>query len=207
MSPIVTHEDELTLAKDEKELSAQIKKLANAQSDVISSQKKYAENLAKTNLARKSLNRNFRDVLKQMQTLVREHRSNVKDEDVNLIQDLIHKNDKYIEDNDKYINAIKDLAVKKEYFVEKKNEFADALIDVADKRAKVIKKALSVENVKNKMIDGDKLNLLDQQLNDIQREFDRARDVLLKRIDQFLQVRDELKELYLNLKDSTTELS
>ena len=83
MSPIITHEDELTLAKDEKELASQIKKLANAQSDVISSQKKYAENIAKMNLARKSLNRIFRDVLKQMQTLVREHRSNVKDEDVN----------------------------------------------------------------------------------------------------------------------------
>lgn len=207
MSPIITHEDELTLAADEKALVSQIKKLAKAQSVVTNSQKKYADNIAMMNLARKSLNRTLRDVLKQMQTLAREQRSNIKDEEVKLFQDFVHKNDQYIEDNDKYLNAIKDITVKKEYLIEKKTEFADALTEVANKRVIVIKKALNVEKIKNKMVDGDKLNLLDQQLNDVQRDFDRVRDILIKRIHQFLQVRNELTGLYTNLKNFTTDLS
>ncbi|MFX1594582.1 MAG: hypothetical protein ACFFBK_00805 [Promethearchaeota archaeon] len=207
MSPIITHEDELELAKMEKELVSQFKKLAKAQSALISSQKKYAENISNANIIREMLNRTFRDVLKQMQTLAREHRSNIKDEEVNLYKEIIQKNDDYIKSNNKYLNAIKDLAVQKEYLVQKKEEFVDALANVANRRSNVIKKALDVEKAKNKLIDGDKLNILDQQLNDVQRDFDRARDILLKKIHQFIEVRDEINELWMKLKDTVTELS
>ena len=207
MSPIITHEDELELAKMEKELVSQFKKLAKAQSALIGSQKKYAENIAKTNNSRDMLNRTFRDVLKQMQTLAREHRSNIKDEEVKLYKEIIQKNDDFIKANNTYLNAIKDIAVQKEYFVQKKIEFVDALAEVADRRSDVIKKALDVEKAKNKLIDGDKLNILDQQLNDVQREFDRARDILLKRIYQFTEVRDEINTLWIKLKDIITELN
>ncbi len=207
MSPIITHEDELELSKMEKELVAQFKKLAKAQTNLIGTQKKYAENITKANITREMLNRIFRDVLKQMQTLAREHRSNIKDEEVKLYQDIIRKNDEFIKANNKYLNAIKDLAVQKEYLVEKKGDFVDALADVANKRAIVIKKALDVEKAKNKLIDGDKLNFLDQQLNDVQRDFDRARDILIKKITQFIEVRDEINALWLKLKDNITELS
>ena len=199
MSPIITHEDELELASIEKDLANEIKKLAKSQSTLINSQKKYAENLAKTNLVRQSLNRTYRDVLKQMQVLARESKSNIKDEEVNLFQDIIHKNDEYIEANDKYFNALKDITLKKEYFITKKIQLADAINDVASRRAVVIKKALNVEKAKNKLIEGDKLNLLDQQLTDVQRAFDRSRDVFLKQVDQFIEVRKELDSLWLKL--------
>ncbi len=207
MSPIITHQDELELANSERELVSQFKKLAKAQSALIGSQKKYAENLTKANNVREMLNRSFRDVLKQMQTLAREHRSNIKDEEVNLYKDIIQKNDDYIKANNKYLNAIKDLAVQKEYLVQKKEEFVDALAEVANRRSTVIKKALDVEKAKNKLIDGDKLNILDQQLNDVQRDFDRARDILLKKITQFTEVRDEINALWIKLKDAIVELS
>ena len=207
MSPIITHEDELELAKMEKELVSQFKKLSKAQSTLINSQKKYAENISKANITREMLNRTFRDVLKQMQTLAREHRSNIKDEEVKLFQEIIKENDTYIKGNNTYLNAIKDLAVKKEYLVAKKDEFVEALSNVANKRSVVIKKALDVEKVKNKLIDGDKLNILDQELNDVQRDFDRARDILLKKIHQFKEVRDEINTLWLKLKDTVSELS
>jgi len=207
MSPIITHEDELELASMEKELVNQIKKLAKAQNVLIDSQKKYANNLRKTNLARDMLNRTFRDVLKQMQTLVRERRSNIKDEEVKYFEDIIHKNDKYIEVNNKYIDSIKDLAIKKDYLVEKKYEFASALSDVANKRSVVIKKALSVEKKKNDLIEGEKIKILESELNDCQRDFDRARDVLMKKISQFLQVKNEVDELWVNLKDSVNKSS
>lgn len=207
MSPIITHEDELELASMEKELVNQIKKLAKAQNVLIDSQKKYADNLRKTNLARDMLNRTFRDVLKQMQTLVRERRSNIKDEEVKYFEDIIHKNDKYIEVNNKYIDSIKDLAIKKDYLVEKKYEFASALSEVANKRSVVIKKALSVEKKKNDLIEGEKIKILESELNDCQRDFNRARDVLLKKISQFLQVKNEVDELWVNLKDAVNKSS
>ena len=207
MSPIITHEDELELARSEKELVNQIKKLAKAQNDLINAQKKYAENLTKANLGREMLNRTFRDVIKQMQTLVREKKSNIQEEEINLYQDIIRKNDGYIEINHKYIDAIKNLALKKEYFIEKKIEFADALNEVANKRNAVIKKALNVEKMKNKLIEGEKLKILDAEFNDYQRDFDIARDVLLKKIHQFLEVRNELDELWMVLKDSVSKSS
>ncbi|MFX1571316.1 MAG: hypothetical protein ACFFB0_01070 [Promethearchaeota archaeon] len=207
MSPIITHEDELELAKMEKELVSQFKKLAKEQINLIGTQKRYAEHITKTNNAREMLNRTFRDVLKQMQTLAREHRSNIKDEEVKLYQDIIHKNDEFIKANNKYLNSIKDIAVQKEYLVEKKEEFINALSDLASKRSIIIKKALNVEKAKNKLIDGDKLNILDQELNDVQRDFDRARDILIKKITQFIEVRDEINTLWLKLKDSIDELS
>jgi hypothetical protein len=206
MSPIITHEDELILAKTEKELANQIKKLAKAQSSLIASQKRYAENISKTNITRDMTNRTFRDVLKQMQTLAREHRSNIKDEEVKLYQEIIQKNDDFIKSNDIYLNAIKDIAVRKEYLVEKKEEFVIALDQVANRRSVVIKKALAIEKAKNKLIEGDKLNLLDQQLNDVQRDFDRARDILLKKIHQFIEVRNEINALWIKLKNTIVEL-
>jgi hypothetical protein len=151
------------------------------------------------------LNRTFRDVLKQMQTLVREKRSNIKDEEVNLFQDIIHKNDDYIKNNNAYIDAIKDLALKKEYFITKKLEVADALGEVANKRSVVIKKALNLEKKKNDLIEGEKMHLLEAEVNDIQKEFDRARDVFLKKVHQFIQVRNEVDELWLKLKDTVNK--
>ncbi len=207
MSPIITHEDEIELARTEKELVSQFKKLAKRQSALIDSQKRYAENLTRTNITRDMVNRTFRDVLKQMETLAREHRSNIKDEEVKLFKEIIEKNDDFIKANNTYLNAIKDIAAQKEYLVQKKVEFADALDSVASRRSTVIRKALDVEKAKNKLIDGDKLNILDQQLNDVQREFDRARDILLKKIYQFTEVRDEINALWIKLKDTVTELN
>jgi hypothetical protein len=207
MSPIITHQDELILAKAERDLVSQFKKLAKSQRALISSQMRYAENITKANINREMLNRTFRDVLKQMQTLAREHRSNIKDEEVNLYKDIIQKNDEYIKGNITYLNAIKDLAVQKDYLIQKKEEFIDALADVADKRSIVIKKALNAEKAKNKLIDGDKLNILDQELNDVQRDFDRAREIFIKKIHQFIEVRDEINTLWIKLKDTITELS
>lgn len=205
--PIITHEDELELGKNEKNLASQLKKVAKLQRTVADSQKKLADNIAKLNIARQLLNRTFRDVLKQMQTLVRESRSNVKDEEVNLYQDFIHKNDEFIEANNNYIDSIKDLGIRKEDLAARCDLFANALSEVAGTRSGVIKKALSIEKTKNKMIEGSKLTMLENELNDSQRDFDRARNILLKEIEQFLQTRDELNDLWIKLKDATTEMS
>ena len=205
--PIITHEDELDLSKMEKELASHLKKVARLQRSVSDSHKKLAENTAKLNIARQMLNRTFRDVLKQMQTLARESKSNVKDEEVNFYQDFIHKNDEFIETNNSFINAIKDLAISEDDLALRGDMFANALTEIAGRRSGVIKKALSIEKTKNKMIEGSKLTMLENELNDLQRDFDRARNNLLKEIEQFVHTRDELNDLWLKLKESTNEMS
>jgi hypothetical protein len=207
MTPIITHEDELDLAKTEKELSNNIKKVADLQRTVANSQRKLAESITELNIGREILNRTLRDVLKQMQTLARESKSNIKDQDVKIFQDLVHKYDQYIEGTNQYVNAIKDLTLKKQDLANREYLFANALSEMAGKRSGLIKKALNVEKTKNKMIEGSKLTMIENELTDLQRDFDRAKDLLFKEIDQFLQIRSELDDLWLKLKDSTVELS
>lgn len=205
--PIITHEDELELGKLENELVSEWKKLAKNQSSVVKEQKKFADKVSKLNIQREIVNRTLRDVLKQMQTLAREKRSNIKNEEVNIFQHLIDMNEKYIQANDKYYNAIKDLAVRKDYYIEKRLEVGDSLSEVADQRSDLVKGALKLEKLKNKMVEGEKVQLMEKELNDSQREFDRSRDVFLKKIEQFKQVRDEVNQLWIKLKNSITELS
>jgi len=205
--PIITHEDELILSKLEKELASRVNNVAKNQRSVMKAQKTLADDLSELNIARQSLNRTMRDVLKQLQTLNRESRSNVKDEDVKIYEDMVHENDEYIEVVNNYLNAIKDLAVKKDYLIKLESEFAGTLEEEADKRTDVIRKALSVEKAKNKMIEGEKLDRLDVELNDSQREFDRARDVFLKKVEQLNETRKEVNDLWIKLKNTIKGMS
>jgi len=207
MSPIITHEDELELAKIEKQLASQLKKMADWQRTIRNTEMKLADNLSKMNIARQILTRIFREAFNQMQTLAREHRSNVGDEEIKQYEDIIHANDTYLETVSEYINAIKNLAIRKEDLAIRKESFAEALSNVADKRSGLIKKALSLEKTKNKLIEGEKLTALENDLNDSQREFDRARDILLKEVDLFLQTKNEINKLWIDLKNSIKEMS
>ena len=207
MSPIITIEDEISLAKNEKLLVSQLKKLVRWQKTIGSSQNKFAADLAKMNIERQKLNQIFRDVFNQMQTIAREDKTNVGKEEVSMFQDIIHGNDKYIEANNTYMTAIKDLAIRKEDLAARMEIFANTLNQLAVKRTVVIKKTLGLEKSKDKLIESGKLTVLENQLTDSQREFDRARNIMLKETEQFLQVRKELNELWLNLKDSISEMS
>ncbi|TFG04221.1 MAG: hypothetical protein EU539_11235 [Promethearchaeota archaeon] len=207
MSPIITHEDELELAKGEKDLTSQLKKVAKLQRSVSKSQIKLAEDIAKLDIGRQLLNRTFRDVLKQMQMLARESRSNIKDEEVNFFQDIVHETDETTEAGKKYVDSIKNIALGKEDLAHRFELFANALSEVAGRRSGLIKKALKIEKTKNKMIEGSKLTMLENELNDLQRDFDRARNSLLKEIEQFIQTRNELNQMWIELKNSIKEMS
>jgi len=207
MSPIITHEDELELAKIEKHLASEIKNLADWQRTIKNIEMKLADNLSKMNIARQVLNQSFREAFNQMQTLAREHRSNVGDEEIKQYEDIIHANDSYLANVNEYVNAIKNLAIRKEDLAIRKETFAEALKNVAEKRSVLIKKALSLEKTKNKLIEGEKLTTLENDLNDSQREFDRARDILLKETDLFLQTKSEINKLWMDLKNSIKEMS
>jgi hypothetical protein len=205
--PIITSQEELQLVRLEEELVDAFEDHAKAQSKVVKRQNQLADEVADMNISRGKLNRTMRDVFKQMKMLAREHKSNVKEKDVNLLEDLIRQSDQYLENTKKYIDAIKELALKKEYLTEKQKELAEAMENMADKRESVIKKALEVEKVKNKMADQSKLDQLDQELNDQQRRFDRARDIFLKKVEQFMEVRQETNELWAKMKNATSEMS
>ncbi len=51
------------------------------------------------------------------------------------------------------------------------------------------------------------MKLLESGFNDSQRDFYRARDILIKKIDQFLQVKNEVDDLWVNLKNNVNKAS
>ena len=63
------------------------------------------------------------------------------------------------------------------------------------------------EKKKNDLIEGEKMNLIEAELNDLQREFDRSRDIFIKTTHQFLQVKTEVNDLWLKLKNSVNKSS
>jgi hypothetical protein len=207
ITPIITSKDEIDLSRLEDELVDTFEDHAKAQRKVIKRQKQLADEVADMNISRGKLNRTMRDVFKQMKMLAREHKSNVKEKDVNLLKELIKQSDQYRENTNKFVDAIKELALKKEYLTQKQDELAEAMENMADERESVIKKALEVEKVKNKMADQSELDKLDQELNDQQRRFDRARDIFLKKIEQFMEVRQETNQLWIELKNAISEMS
>ncbi len=206
MCPIITTEDELDLSRLEKEFVKTLNDLSKQQGKIVKTQQKFAENILDMNITRDSMNRTMRDVYKQIKMLAREHKSNVKDEDVKLLESLIQFNNTHMETNKKYLEALKDLTIEKEYLINIRREFADALNDVAGKRKAVIKKAIDIDKVKNKMIEPEKVDELDQEQNDLQREFDRARDILLKKNEHLLEVKSRVSKLWIKLKDATSDL-
>ncbi len=206
MSPIITTEDELDLSRYEKELVKALAELNKEQYKIIKTQKKLAENILELTSTRDSLGITMRDVFNQMKMLAREDNSNVKNEDIKFMDDLIHANDNNIEANKRYLIALKDLIVEKEYLVNLRNEFADSLSDVASKRKTSIKKGLDLFKAKDKMTEDEKINILTQNVNDAQREFDRTRDIQLKKIEQYFEIQSKVSKLWLKLKDATSDL-
>ncbi|MBY9008135.1 MAG: hypothetical protein KGD63_15450 [Candidatus Lokiarchaeota archaeon] len=205
MTPIITIEDELDLSHLEKELVKSLTELNKQQMKMIKTQQRLTENIMDMSFTRDSLSITMRDVFTQMKMLARENNSNVKNEDVKFLDDLIHTNANNIEANKRYLTALKDLIIEKLYLISLRKEFAEALGDVGTNRKIVIKKGLNLDKAKNKMIEQEKIDILSQELNDAKREFDRSRNVQLKKIEQYFEIQSKVSKLWLKLKDATSD--
>lgn len=203
--PILTPQDEKELAKYELDLVKEWKGLISAKDKVTDAHIKLADLIAKENTKRELFLRTARDVYKQMQVLQREKMSNIDENDVKIIHDVIANDEKLLEKNKTHLNALKDLALQREYLLKEYMEVTDALKEVSSLRKDVIQRSLKIEDAKNKLIDGEKLEILDQQFKDIQKEFDRAKGVFLKKVEHLQTSKKEVNVLWIKLKDTITE--
>lgn len=201
--PILTPEDEIDLAKFEVELVKNWNKMIGSQKSVTAAYMKLSDLIIKENSAREIFLRTARDVYKQMKVLAREKMSNIDENDGKIIQKIIHDNEQIYENNKKFLNALKDLGLQREYIHKEFQELTESLKDVSQKRKAVVHKALKIEISKNKLIEGEKLEMLDQEFKNIQKEFDRSKGRYLKKVEHIESTRNEVNSLWNKLKDST----
>lgn len=200
--PILTPEDEIDLAKFEVELVKNWNKMIGSQKSVTAAHMRLSDLIIKENSAREIFLRTARDVYKQMKVLAREKMSNIDEDDEKIIQKIIHDNEQIYENNKKFLNAIKDLGLQREYLHKEFQELTEALKEVSSKRKAVVNKALKIEISKNKLIEGEKLEMMDQEFKDIQKEFDRSKGRFLKKVEHIESTRNEVNSLWNKLKDS-----
>jgi len=200
--PILTPEDEIDLAKFEVELVKNWNKMIGSQKSVTAAHMRLSNLIIKENSAREIFLRTARDVYKQMKVLAREKMSNIDEDDEKIIQKIIHDNEQIFENNKKFLNAIKDLGLQREYLHKEFQELTEALKEVSSKRKAVVNKALKIEISKNKLIEGEKLEMMDQEFKDIQKEFDRSKGRFLKKVEHIESTRNEVNSLWNKLKDS-----
>ncbi len=199
---ILTPEDEIDLAKFEVELVKNWNKMIGSQKSVTAAHMRLSNLIIKENSAREIFLRTARDVYKQMKVLAREKMSNIDEDDEKIIQKIIHDNEQIFENNKKFLNAIKDLGLQREYLHKEFQELTEALKEVSSKRKAVVNKALKIEISKNKLIEGEKLEMMDQEFKDIQKEFDRSKGRFLKKVEHIESTRNEVNSLWNKLKDS-----
>ena len=200
--PILTPEDEIDLAKFEVELVKNWNKMIGSQNNVTDAHMKLANLIIKENSTRELFLRTARDVIKQMKVLAREKMSNIDENDEKIIQKIIHDNEQIYENNKKYLNAMKDLGLQREYLHTEFQELSASLKELSSKRKAVVHKALKIEEAKNKLIEGEKLEMMDQEFKDIQKEFDRSKGRFLKKVEHIESTRSEVNALWYKLKDT-----
>lgn len=202
MAPILTPEDEIDLSKFEMELVKNWNKLINSKKSVTDAHMKLANLIIRENSARELFLRTARDVYKQMKVLAREKMSNIDENDEKVLQNIIHVNENIFEKNKNYLNALKDLGLQREYLHGESQELTEALKDVSSKRKIVVRKALKIEQMKNRLIEGEKIDIIEQEFKDIQKEFDRSKGRYLKKVEHIESTRNEVNSLWNKLKDS-----
>jgi len=202
MAPILTPEDEIDLSKFEMELVKNWNKLINSKKSVTDAHMKLANLIIKENSARELFLRTARDVYKQMKVLAREKMSNIDENDEKVVQNIIHVNENIFEKNKNYLNALKDLGLQREYLHSESQELTEALKDLSSKRKIVVRKALKIEQMKNRLIEGEKIDIIEQEFKDIQKEFDRSKGRYLKKVEHIESTRNEVNSLWNKLKDS-----
>lgn len=200
--PIVTHEDEILLAKIDADLASSIKGLSKKIVGLADQEKKLADSYNDYSKALTEYGRKMRDKYKQMDTLAREERSGIQMNEVKEYKKRIDELDDQIKMIVGYYDAMKDLAIQKRNMITKMDEYADNIVATAKIRKDIIDIGLKIEKDKEKMIAADNLNKREDQLKDAEREFERSKKELEKKWELLGQEKAEVNAKWQNLKKS-----
>jgi prefoldin subunit 5 len=198
--PIVTHEDEILLAKIDGEIALTIKALSKKIAGIAEQEKKLSDSYNDYSKALTDYGRKMRDKHKQMDTLAREERSGIQMTEVKEYKKRIDELDDQIKMIVGYYDAMKDLAIQKRNMIAKMDEYADNIIATAKVRKEIIDIGLKIEKDKEKMIAADNLNKREDQLKDAEREFERSKKELEKKWELLGQEKAEVNQKWQNLK-------
>lgn len=200
--PIVTHEDEVALAKLDVELADIIKKIGKKIGQLSSQERSLGDSYQDYSKLLAEYARKMRDISKQMEVLAREERSGIEAAEVDAFKKKIAAVDDQTKKIETYYDRMKDLAVHKESLTKKMDEYAALMVENAKIRKKIVEFGLRIEKEKNKMIAADSLSKLEDDLKDTERDFERSKKELEKKWDQLVQERAEVNGMWIAYKNS-----
>ena len=124
-------------------------------------------------------------------------------DDVNDHKEWVRHLDSAIDLKEGYYDKLKDLAIQKRSLLEKRIEYADIMISIARLRKKVVDAGIKIETAKNKMVAAEKIASTESKLKDLEREYNRKKKDLMKKAEQLEKERDEVNEMWDQLKTVT----
>ena len=201
--PIVTTEDEKILSNMEIEVAHLLKQMSNREKSIAHTEKKLADQYGDYTRFMGIFVRKLRDLSKQLDILSRESRSGITKEEVEDNKGYVRHLDGAIDLKEKYHDKLKDLAIQKKSLLEKRVEYADIMIDIARIRKRVVDAGLKIESAKNKMVAAEKIASTEAKLKDLEREYNRKKKDLVKKSEQLEKERDEVNEMWDQLKTVT----
>jgi hypothetical protein len=200
--PIVTHEDEILLARLDVELAQIFSKLAKKISGLGNAEKSLGELYQDYTKELQLYVRKMRDKSKQMEILAREERSGVEKSDVNDFKKNILDVDEQIKMLEGYYDRMKDLAIQKKNLIKKMDDYSKLTVNNAKIRKAIVELGLKIEKDKNKMIAANDMSKNEDKLKDYEREFERSKKELDKKWEQVVEERSEVNNFWQALKDS-----
>ncbi len=203
--PIVTHEDEIELAKLDVEVAQIFTKLAHKIDSLGSQENKLGEMYQSYGKDLQLYLRKLRDKSKQMDVLAREEHSGVDSSEVTEVKKTIHDVDDQIKMIEGFYDRLKDLALQKKGLTKKMQEYSKLVVDNAKIRKKIVMLGLKIEKAKNKMVAAESISSDEDKMKDIEREFERSKKELAKKWEQILDERSEVNEAWKGLKESIDE--
>jgi uncharacterized protein YdiU (UPF0061 family) len=201
--PIVTHEDEIALAKIDGEVALALKSVSKKITELASEETKLANMYQSYSKLVREYAMRLRDKSKQMDTLAREERSGIEKKEVDAINKKVLNVDEQIKKIEGYYDRMKDLAVHKSGLTKRLDEYADLIVENAKIRKKIVELGLKIEKEKSKLVVADNLEKLENERKDIERDFERSKKELDKKWDQLVQERSEVNTMWISLKDAT----
>lgn len=201
--PIVTHEDEKLLSNLEIEVAHMLKQMSSKEKSIAGTEKKLADQYGDYTRFMGIFVRKLRDLSKQLEILSREDRSGITKDEVEDNKQWVHHLDNAIDLKEKYYDKLKDLAIQKKSLLEKRVEYAAIMIEIARIRKKVVDAGLRIESAKNKMVAAEKIASTESKLKDLEREYNRKKKDLVKKSEQLEKERDEVNEMWEQLKTVT----
>jgi phage-related tail protein len=203
--PIITHEDEILLAKIDVEVSEMFKKIASKIDKISDAEKSLGEIYQDYTKDLQEYARKMRDKSKQMEILAREERSGVEKAEVDDYKKKIVDVEEQIKMIEGYYDRLKDLAGQKRSMTKRMEEYVKMVQVNAKIRREIVELGLKIEKDKNKMVAAESISKVEDKLKDSEREFERSKKEMDKKWEQLVEERGEVNAMWKAFKAAVDE--